>query len=76
VQQLSPELLAFLTTQARNHLAERETIIILNATISTTTGLMKLISVPETGASWPNNHVTVVDFPGFAWIEESNHDSV
>jgi hypothetical protein len=36
---------------------------------------MDLLSVPETGASWPNKPVTIVDFPGFAWIETSNEDS-
>jgi hypothetical protein len=76
VQQLSQELIATLAAIAQNDNERKRTIVISDATTQKSHELLDFLSVPETGASWPNKPETFGDFPGFAWREERNDDSV
>ena len=59
---------------AHDYIAKKRTIVLSEATSSAKDGLLDMLAVPETGASWPNKPAILGEFPGFEWLT-SNEDS-
>ena len=74
VQQLPAEAVDGLIALAHDHIAKKRTIVLSEATSSAKDGLLDMLKVPETGASWPKKPVILGEFPGFEWLT-SNEDS-
>jgi hypothetical protein len=74
VQQLPAEAVDGLIALAHDYIAKKRTIVLSEATSSAKDGLLDMLKVPETGASWPNKPAILEEFPGFEWLT-SNEDS-
>jgi hypothetical protein len=74
VQQLPAEAVDGLIALAHDYIAKKRTIVLSEATSSAKDGLLDMLKVPETGASWPKKPAILGEFPGFEWLT-SNEDS-